>query len=136
MCTRHRGPTRQVRTELRLAAWRASRSGRQDMLIHPLTGMPERAATVVKLLLEHVGDAQAEARDTATVADLLAAVIGRATALLSSGTHTAAPATCLASSAAPPRPPDTGKGWRSCSRTNMQRSRPGCPWPATGIRIA
>jgi carboxylate-amine ligase len=71
-------PVRQVRTELmRLATWRASRSGLHDTLIHPVTGLPEHAGAVVKLLLEYVRDALAEAGDTDTVTDLLAAVMDR-----------------------------------------------------------
>jgi YbdK family carboxylate-amine ligase len=71
-------PVRQVRAELlRLAAWRASRSGLDDTLIHPVTGLPEPSAVVANLLLEHVGDALADAGETDTVADLLAAVVAR-----------------------------------------------------------
>jgi glutamate---cysteine ligase / carboxylate-amine ligase len=66
------------RTEmLRLAAWRASRSGLDDVLLDPRTGQPEQAATVVKALLEHVRDALDEAGDTAAVSDLLATVLAR-----------------------------------------------------------
>jgi carboxylate-amine ligase len=71
-------PARQVRTELlRLAAWRASRSGLDDVLIHPVSGRPEPSAAVANLLLEHVSDALADAGETDTVTDLLAAVIQR-----------------------------------------------------------
>lgn len=71
-------PARPVRTELlRLAAWRASRSGIADVLINPATGLPEQSAAVVNLLLEHVGDALADAGDTETVTDLLSAVLNR-----------------------------------------------------------
>ena len=66
------------RTEmLRLAAWRASRSGLDDVLLDPRTGQPEQAATVAKALLDHVRDALDEAGDTAAVSDLLAAVLAR-----------------------------------------------------------
>jgi glutamate---cysteine ligase / carboxylate-amine ligase len=71
-------PARQTRAELlRLAAWRASRSGLDGTLVHPLTGRPEQAATVVNLLVEHVRDALIETGDTTTVAALLAAVMDR-----------------------------------------------------------
>jgi glutamate---cysteine ligase / carboxylate-amine ligase len=71
-------PVPEVRAELlRLAAWRASRSGLHDTLVHPLTGRPEQAETVVKLLLEHVRDALAGAGDIDTVTGLLAAVMER-----------------------------------------------------------
>ena len=66
------------RTEmLRLAAWRASRSGLADVLLDPFTGQPEQAATVAKALLEHVRDALDEAGDTAAVSDLLSEVLLR-----------------------------------------------------------
>ncbi|HEX4397164.1 MAG TPA: glutamate--cysteine ligase [Trebonia sp.] len=66
------------RTEmLRLAAWRASRSGLDDVLLDPRTGQPEQAATVAKALLDHVRDALDEAGDTAAVSDLLATVLAR-----------------------------------------------------------
>jgi glutamate---cysteine ligase / carboxylate-amine ligase len=62
---------------LRLAAWRASRSGLGDVLLNPLTGLPEPAAAVADALLGHVSDALAEAGDTATVRELLAALLAR-----------------------------------------------------------
>jgi carboxylate-amine ligase len=66
------------RTEmLRLAAWRASRSGLEDALLNPLTGLPEPAGSVANALLEHVRDALDQAGDTSTVAELLAAVLAR-----------------------------------------------------------
>jgi carboxylate-amine ligase len=68
------------RTEiLRLAAWRASRSGLEEDLLNPLTGLPEPARAVVGALLEHVRDALDQAGDTSTVAELLAAVLARGT---------------------------------------------------------
>jgi carboxylate-amine ligase len=71
-------PARQLRPELlRLAAWRASRSGLDDVLLNPATGLPEQPATVVGLLLDHVRDALADAGDTDTVTDLLSAVLRR-----------------------------------------------------------
>ena len=71
-------PVRQVRAELlRLAAWRASRSGLDDVLIHPISGLPAPSAAVAALLLEHVSDALADAGETGTVTDLLAAVVAR-----------------------------------------------------------
>jgi glutamate---cysteine ligase / carboxylate-amine ligase len=71
-------PTGRGRTELlRLSAWRASRSGLDDVLISPVTGLPEQAAAVANLLLDHVRDALDEAGDTGTVHELLAAVLAR-----------------------------------------------------------
>lgn len=68
------------RTELlRLASWRASRSGVADDLLSPLTGLPESAGSVVGALLEHVRDALDQAGDTDTVTELLAAVLARGT---------------------------------------------------------
>jgi carboxylate-amine ligase len=71
-------PARQARPELlRLAAWRASRSGLADVLLNPATGLPEQPAAVVGLLLDHVSDALAHAGDTDTVTGLLSAVLRR-----------------------------------------------------------
>jgi carboxylate-amine ligase len=72
-----RTPLRRRGELLRLAAWRASRSGLSDALVSPLTGRPEPAAEVAEALLGHVGDALAEAGDTATVRELLAALLAR-----------------------------------------------------------
>jgi carboxylate-amine ligase len=71
-------PARPVRTEqLRLAAWRASRSGLDDVLIDPVTFRPDKAAAVTDLLVEHVRDALADAGDIRLVTDLLDAVLYR-----------------------------------------------------------
>ena len=67
-----------ARTEqLRLARWRASRSGLDDVLINPVTFRPNKAVAVTGLLVEHVRDALADAGDTVLVADLLDAVLHR-----------------------------------------------------------
>ena len=72
------GPVRHQRAELlRLAGWRASRSGLDDVLLNPVTGLPEPAAAVTNTLLDHIGDALAEAGDTGIVTELLAAVRAR-----------------------------------------------------------
>ena len=66
------------RTELlRLAAWRASRSGLDAALLNPVTGLPEQARIVVNMLLDHCRDALAEAGDTDTVTELLTALLAR-----------------------------------------------------------
>jgi carboxylate-amine ligase len=71
-------PVPKARAEvLRLAAWRASRSGLRDALINPVTWRPEPATAVAQALLHHVGDALADAGDTDAVAGLLAAVLRR-----------------------------------------------------------
>jgi carboxylate-amine ligase len=62
---------------LRLAAWRASRSGLDDVLVNPHTGLPEPAWAVANALLEHVRDALDETGDTAVVTELLGAVLTR-----------------------------------------------------------
>lgn len=41
---------------LRLASWRASKSGLDGMLIHPQARTPVRAVTALEALLSHVGD--------------------------------------------------------------------------------
>jgi carboxylate-amine ligase len=66
------------RTEvLRLAAWRASRSGLDDVLLSPLTALPEKPAAVTGLLVEHVRDALEEAGEYEAVTELLGAVLRR-----------------------------------------------------------
>jgi carboxylate-amine ligase len=71
-------PVQQTRTELlRLAAWRASRSGLDDALLHPGTGKPEAATVVVGMLLDHCREALADAGDADAVAGLLAALLAR-----------------------------------------------------------
>ena len=71
-------PILRSRTEvLRLAAWRASRSGIDDFMLNPLTGLPEQPAAVTHMPLEHVSDALADAAETDAVTGLLAAVLAR-----------------------------------------------------------
>jgi carboxylate-amine ligase len=62
---------------LRLAAWRASRSGLDDTLLHPRTGLPEPAQTTVKALFDHVADVLDDTGDIAAVTELLGAVLDR-----------------------------------------------------------
>jgi glutamate---cysteine ligase / carboxylate-amine ligase len=70
-------PLRRRGELLRLAAWRASRSGLDDVLLSPLTGLPQPAAAVVETLVGHVSGALDDAGDTATVRELLAALLAR-----------------------------------------------------------
>jgi glutamate---cysteine ligase / carboxylate-amine ligase len=71
-------PEPRTRTELlRLATWRASRSGLDDVLLNPVTGLPEQAAAVVSTLLAHCRDALEDSGDADTVAELLAALLAR-----------------------------------------------------------
>ncbi|MGY1665872.1 carboxylate-amine ligase [Geodermatophilus sp. SYSU D00696] len=73
-------PVPPVRAELlRVAAWRAGRSGTTGDLVHPRTGRPAPAADVVAALLEHVGPALAAAGDRERVADGVTAVLARGT---------------------------------------------------------
>jgi carboxylate-amine ligase len=77
---REQKPAPSWRAELlRLAAWRASRSGLDDALLSPVTGRPEQAPAVAAMLLDHAGDALADAGDSDTAADLLAAILARGT---------------------------------------------------------
>lgn len=64
---------------LRLAAWRASRSGVEGELLHPVTARPVPAAAAVQALLEHVGPAVAAAGDTGLVERRVEHVLGRGT---------------------------------------------------------
>jgi carboxylate-amine ligase len=69
-----------VRTEvLRLAAWRAGRSGIGGSLLRPGDWTPAPAAEVLDALLGHVAPALEEAGDLTAVRELLAAVRGRGT---------------------------------------------------------
>ncbi len=71
-------PARPVRAELlRLAAWRASRSGLDGDLLHPATFRPVPAADAAWLLVEHVTEALHDAGDHATVTALLSEVLRR-----------------------------------------------------------
>lgn len=71
-------PVRPVRQEvLQLAAWRASRSGLEAELVHPVSGRPEAASAVVRALVDHVRPALAAAGDLPVVSDLLSAVLSR-----------------------------------------------------------
>ncbi|WP_433506668.1 carboxylate-amine ligase [Pseudonocardia halophobica] len=69
-----------VRTEvLRLASWRAARSGVAADLVDPLTWKPAPARTVLDRLVAHVRGALDDAGDLPLVADLLDAVLRRGT---------------------------------------------------------
>jgi len=68
-------PPLRMRAELlRLAAWRASRSGLDGPLIDPFTGRPGQAPGVVGQLLEHVRDALDDAGDLGAVTGMVADV--------------------------------------------------------------
>ena len=62
---------------LRLARWRASRSGLDDELLDPVTMRPRHASEVVEQLFAHVRDALADFGDEAHVRELLDAVLAR-----------------------------------------------------------
>jgi carboxylate-amine ligase len=73
-------PAPDVRPEIvRLAAWRAARSGLSGELVDPRTGRPAPAAEVVGALLEHVRPALADAGDEARVAAGVADLLRRGT---------------------------------------------------------
>jgi glutamate---cysteine ligase / carboxylate-amine ligase len=72
------GPPGYPRTELlRLAAWRASRSGLDDALLSPAGWQADKAGAVVAMLVEHVRDALVDAGEYDTVAGLLGTVLRR-----------------------------------------------------------
>jgi carboxylate-amine ligase len=52
---------------LRMASWRASRSGLEDELLDPYSARPRPAADVVSALLEHIRDAARDLNDEDTV---------------------------------------------------------------------
>jgi carboxylate-amine ligase len=69
-------PPDPVRTDLlRLAMWRASRSGIEEDLVHPVTRRAAPAADVVTALLDHVTPALERYGDLETVHDLLGQVM-------------------------------------------------------------
>jgi carboxylate-amine ligase len=73
-------PPSPARTEvLRLAAWRASRSGLDDELVHPVTGRVAPAEAVIRTLVDHVGAALADfgGGQADATADLLEALLAR-----------------------------------------------------------
>ncbi|MFF3287000.1 glutamate--cysteine ligase [Streptomyces sp. NPDC003023] len=59
---------------LRLASWRAGRSGLEEQLIHPLTMRPAPAADVVRALVDHVRDALEDSGDVRDVEKAVAAL--------------------------------------------------------------
>lgn len=71
-------PTPQPRAELvRIAAWRAARSGLDGDLVSPTTGTPVRAATAVAELVRHVTPALEAAGDLAWVREHLEILLDR-----------------------------------------------------------
>jgi carboxylate-amine ligase len=64
---------------LRVASWRAGRSGLGGELVHPRTGRPAPAAGVLAALLDHVRPALDDAGDLEEVSDGLAALLRRGT---------------------------------------------------------
>lgn len=61
--------------QLRLASWRASRSGVQDELLHPLLGVPCAASEAVAALLEHADAALASSEERHEVARVLEQIL-------------------------------------------------------------
>jgi carboxylate-amine ligase len=73
-------PADPVRLELlRLAAWRAARSGLDDVLLDPCTWRPAPAAEVLERFVSHVSPALEDSGDLPEVRERLAAVLRRGT---------------------------------------------------------
>ncbi|MGY1690542.1 glutamate--cysteine ligase [Geodermatophilus sp. SYSU D01105] len=73
-------PVPAVRSELiRVAAWRAGRSGLGEDLVHPVTGRPAPAADVLRALVDHVRPALAAAGDLGRVEAGVATLLSRGT---------------------------------------------------------
>jgi glutamate---cysteine ligase / carboxylate-amine ligase len=71
-------PPPAIRTELlRLASWRASRSGLDGDLVHPVTARPVPAGVVIDALLEHLSPALADTGDLAPATESLGRLLGR-----------------------------------------------------------
>jgi carboxylate-amine ligase len=64
---------------LRVAAWRAGRSGLHAELVHPRTGRPAPAADVVAALLDHIGPALTDAGDDQRISAGLGVLLRRGT---------------------------------------------------------
>jgi carboxylate-amine ligase len=64
---------------LRVATWRAGRSGLTGDLVHPLTGRPAPASDVLGALLDHVRPALADIGDEERVTEGLSALLRRGT---------------------------------------------------------
>jgi len=64
---------------LRLASWRASKSGLNDSLVHPSTRVPVAAAAAVHALLDHVRDHFASAEEERVVLDTVAVILREGT---------------------------------------------------------
>ena len=64
---------------LRLASWRASKSGLNDSLVHPLTRRPVAAGTAVHALLLHVRDRFASDDERRFVLETVAAILREGT---------------------------------------------------------
>ncbi|WP_329027221.1 glutamate--cysteine ligase 2 [Streptomyces sp. NBC_00690] len=60
---------------LRLAAWRAARSGLEDQLLHPLTMRPAPATTAVHALFDHVREALEDSHDILPAQEGLATLL-------------------------------------------------------------
>jgi glutamate---cysteine ligase / carboxylate-amine ligase len=72
------GPAQVIRPELlRLASWRASRSGLDGKLLDPLTSRPAKAGTVISSLIEYVRPALEEAGDYSRAQELAGTVLDR-----------------------------------------------------------
>ncbi len=73
-------PVPDVRSELlRVATWRAARSGLAGDLVHPLTGRPAPAADVLTALADHVRPAATDAGDDRCIDEGLATLLRRGT---------------------------------------------------------
>lgn len=73
-------PPEPVRTELlRVATWRAGKSGLDATLVHPLTGSPVLAGVAVRALLDHVTPALIDSGELDPVRELIRVVLGRGT---------------------------------------------------------
>ncbi|GHE69124.1 putative glutamate--cysteine ligase 2 [Streptomyces longispororuber] len=64
---------------LRLAAWRAARSGLDDVLLHPLTMRPTPSDEVVHALLDHVSEALEDSGDLAAAREQTARLLKQGT---------------------------------------------------------
>lgn len=65
--------------QLRLAAWKASQSGVEDTLLHPMLNIPFSAGEAVQVLLSHIRPALADSGDEAQVTADVARILNSGT---------------------------------------------------------
>lgn len=74
-----RKPRQVPASALRLASWKASKSGVEGDLVHPITGQPRDAAVVIAELLDHVHPALNDVGESSAVKAIVGAIVSGGT---------------------------------------------------------